>query len=36
MQKYKNDLIAKLEGKSNAMADTLRKLDDKYVFYKTI
>ena len=31
-QKYKNDLIAKLEGKSEAMADTLRFLDDKYEF----
>ncbi len=31
MQKHKNDLISKLEKKSAAMADTLKKLDDKYV-----
>ena len=31
MQKHKNDLIFKLEGKTSAMAATLRKLDDKYV-----
>ena len=31
MQKHKNDLIFKLEGKTSAMAETLRKLDDKYV-----
>jgi hypothetical protein len=31
MQKHKNDLISKLEGKTSAMAETLRKLDDKYV-----
>ena len=33
MQKHKNDLISKLEGKTSAMAETLRKLDDKYVTY---
>ena len=33
MQKHKNDLISKLEGKTSAMAETLRKLDDKYVNY---
>ena len=31
MQKHKNDLIFKLEGKTSAMAETLHKLDDKYV-----
>ena len=31
MQKHKNDLIFKLEGKTSAMAETLLKLDDKYV-----
>ena len=31
MQKHKNDLIFKLEGKTTAMAETLRKLDEKYV-----
>ena len=31
MQKHKNDLIFKLEGKTSAMAETLRKIDDKYV-----
>ena len=31
MQKHKNDLIFKLEGKTSSMAETLRKLDDKYV-----
>ena len=32
MQGHKNDLIAKLEGKSTAMADTLKKLDEQYVY----
>ena len=36
MQKHKNDLISKLEGKTSAMAETLRKLDDKYVIFSQV